>query len=305
LDQSGFSLLSRLWLKEADAAILAELDALPGLVKPEASLQELAIAFADSFLINGYPYASVFLDLNGEMNGQRSQELLALYRRFGYQPEALTQVGAPDHIGLVLGLLAHIPQPLHANVLSQYVLDWAPVLCLSIERQPEVHPFYRALAVYTRQELFRAMERVDLNAEPLSVSEPSAEAFRIELPLYDPGEELSLSEFIHYLLCPARSGVFFSRAHLGQWARKIGIPLAFGERYRLGISLFEAAGMADRMPEFLEWLLKEFDAWDAAYVTWVEEISVWALYAGEWRERIASARTLIEKARDAVLAKPL
>ena len=311
MDQRRFSLLSRLWLKEVDEATLAELEALPDLAGQVTSSKELAISYTEAFLLNVYPYASVFLDLNGEMNGLRSRELSALYVQSGYQPESLYEAGAPDHMGLVLGLLAHLPGSIHASVLSKYVLDWAPVLCLSIERQPSVHPFYRALAASTRRVLFQAFEGEDLAAQPPSASQRlladsgHVEDGWIELPLAEPGEELSLSQVIHYLLCPARSGIFLSRAQLGQLASRMGVPQAFGERYRLGISLFEAAGMVDQVPELLEQLLSELGAWDAAYVAWAEEFPVWGLFAGEWRERIATARILLEKARFSLQTTPL
>lgn len=310
MDQIGFSLLSRLWIKEADQATLAELKAAPCQFSQEASLQELAIAYTDLFLLNVYPYASVYLDLNAEMNGLRSIELSALYQQSGYQPDSLYEVGAPDHIGLVLGLLAQLPQSQRAGVLGKYVLDWAPVLCFSIERQPSIHPFYRALAECTRRELFQAFEGKDLTQgssipqERLAAPSQMDEGW-IELPLTGPDEELSLSQVIHYLLSPARSGMFLSRAQLGQWALELGIPLAFGERYRLGISLFEAAGIADAVPKLLDWLVLEVIRWDNAYMGWAEEFPAWRLFAGEWRERIATARNLLEKARVSLQNLPL
>lgn len=303
MDQTRFSLLSRLWMREADETTLAEVKALPCLSDQDASPQELAVAYTETFLLNVYPYASVYLDLNGEMNGLRSSELSALYMQSGYRPEHLYEAGAPDHIGLVLGLLAHLPRSQHASVLSKYVLDWAPVLCFSIERQPSVHPFYRALAACTRRELFQAFEGKALAAQSPSVSQRQltvtghADDEWIELPLVETDEEPSLSQVIHYLLCPARSGMFLSRAQLGQWARELGVPLAFGERYRLAASLFEAAGLVEAVPQLLDRLLLEIDAWDSAYGAWAQEFPVWSLFAGEWRERIAAARNLLEKAR--------
>lgn len=301
--QRRFSLLSRLWLKEADTVTLAEMEAFPDLNKQVTSLNELAVAYTDTFLLNVYPYASVFLDMNAEMNGLRSRELSALYSQSGYQPDSISEAGAPDHIGLVLGLLAQIPGSLHASVLSKYVLDWAPVLCFSVERQPGIHPFYRALASCTRRELFSAWKGEDISAQGPALSHHSLpvsgklEDDWSELPQSGLVDELTLSQIIHYLICPARCGIFLSRTRMGQWARGLGVPLAFGERYRLGISLFEAAGMVDQAPQLIEWLQLELGAWDAAYLAWCEEYPVWKLFAGEWRERIATAHNFLEKAR--------
>jgi TorA maturation chaperone TorD len=320
LDQKEISLLSRLWLQEADEAALAGLEAFPGLADlagQAATPAELAVAYTDLFLLNVYPYASVFLDPNGEMNGQRSREFSALYRQAGYEPETLAGAGAPDHLGLALGLWARLPPAQQAGVLGRYLLDWAPVLCLAIERQPSAHPFYRALAACTRRALFQAFRAEDLAAQllPLALDarqppdsvhpdDRDPEDGWVDLPLAGPEEETSLSQVVGFLLCPARSGIFLSRARLGLWARRLGMPLAFGERRRLAISLFEAAGMVDRVAELLECLQAELDAWDAAHIAWAREYSVWGPFAGEWRERIAAARSLLAEAQRTVQADP-
>jgi TorA maturation chaperone TorD len=328
LDRKKNSLLSRLWLNEADEETLAQLDAVPDLKANASERKELAVAYADAFLLNVYPYASVFLDLHGEMNGLRSRELSMLYVQHDYQPASLNEAGAPDHIGFALGLLERIPPQLLINILSQYVLDWAPVLCLAVERQPAIHPFYRAVALATRNELFRIFEGLELAGESRNDQQirsliagdggylPAVETaegnhldlkwrFEIELPLVDADEEKSLSQFVHSLLCPAQSGLFLSRAQLGYWASQLGVPLPFGERHRLGISLFEAAGMVERVPELLSWILAEADAWDAAYLDWAKENTIWTLFAGEWRERIATTRNLLVQAQRWLLAAPL
>ena len=303
MDQDRFSLLSRLWLKEADDATLVEVEKLPCLADQAASSEALAAAYADIFLLNVYPYASVFLDPNGEMNGLRSRELSALFQQFGYQPVALFEVGAPDHIGLALGFLAQLEQTQRGRVLGEYILDWAPVLCFAIERQSNVHPFYRKLAACTRQELFQAFESSELAAQRAIVSQRTftekclIDDEAIELTLVESEEELSLSQVIQTLLTPARSGIFLSRAQLGRWALKLGIPLAFGERYRLGLSLFEAAGIAEAIPQLFDLLLVELGAWDSAYKTWTEQFPAWKLIGGKWRRRIASTQNFLEKAQ--------
>jgi TorA maturation chaperone TorD len=302
VDAEVFSLLSHLWLNEPDELTLRDVCALLGVEVNGIRPDELAVAYTDLFLLNVYPYASVFLDLHGEMNGVRSQEILALYQHFDYQPESLAQAGAPDHLGLLLGLLAYIPETERYAVLNEYLMDFTPVLCLSVERQPGVHPFYSLLAARSRQELFKALVEEKLTTTGQHFSLPGVPATWIELPLVEEDEELSLSGLVQNLLTPAFSGVFLSRNRLGQWARQLGVPLAFGERYRLGNSLFEAAGMVERLPELLAWLEQEVDAWDAAYAVWSEEAPDWAVFAAGWRQRTASARRLLEEARSSLRA---
>jgi TorA maturation chaperone TorD len=323
LDQYNYSLLSRLWLSEPDEATLTKALALPGMASIAATADELSVAYTDLFLLNVYPYASVFLNSNGEMNGVRSRELQALYLSFGYQPEDLYKVGAPDHIGLSLGLLAHIPQAMRSAVLSRYILDWVPVLCLAVERQPAVHPFYRALAVHTRQELFLDYVGKDRTEETHLPFQPSMLEDWIELPMVNEGEErqvnpvsvfqpstsddwidLPLAHVVQRLLSPDRSGVFLSRNQLGHWARRLEVPLAFGERNRLGISLFEAAGLVERVFELFEWILMEVRAWDASYIAWAEEYPAWLCFAGEWRERTTATIRFLEEAHETLNIRP-
>ncbi len=298
-----FSLLSALWLREPDAETLSRARQIPALAPDGAGLGELAVAYADLFLLNVYPYASVFLDPDGEMNGARAQEMRGVYEQFDYAPDALREVGAPDHIGLMLGLLA---QARHASrAILPYALDWAPVLCLAVEREPAAHSFYRALASETRRVLFAEIESPDLEprvrtsgqiAELQLESDPSALRAGLEFS----GEETSLRSIVHRLLCPARSGIFLSRARLGAWARDLGVPLPFGGRFDVGVSLFEVAGVVDSIARLVDWLMAEVEEWDAAFTAWSE--AGWGDYAIAWQARITRTARLLAEMRELLLS---
>jgi len=309
-----FSLLSALWLREADAETLSRTGQISALAPDGAGLGELATAYADLFLLNVYPYASVFLDPNGEMNGARAQEMRDVYEQYDYAPGALREVGAADHIGLMLGLLAHEGRDAHS--ILPYLLDWAPVLCLAVEREPAAHSFYRALASETRRVLFAEMGSPDLEprVRTLRLSGQASGHFaesELELELEsDPsalraglefsGEEISLRSIVHRLLCPARSGVFLSRARLGAWARDLGVPLPFGGRFDVGVSLFEAAGVVDSTARLVDWLMAEAEEWDAAFTAWSE--AGWGDYAIAWQARITRTARLLAEMRVLLLS---
>ena len=304
------SLLSALWLREPDAETLSRAREIPALALDGAEPGELAVAYTDLFLLNVYPYASVFLDPDGEMNGARAQEMQDVYEQYDYAPGALHEVGAPDHIGLMLELLAH--EGRDARSILPYLLDWEPALCLAVEREPAAHSFYRALASETRRVLFAEMGPPDL--EPrlrtsghFAESDPSTLRAGLELELEsDPSalraglefsrEEISLRSIVHRLLCPARSGVYLSRARLGAWARDLGVPLPFGGRFDVGVSLFEAAGVVDDTARLVDWLMAEVEEWDAAFTTWSE--ARWRDYAIEWQARIARTARLLAEMRE-------
>ncbi|MBI3362676.1 MAG: molecular chaperone TorD family protein, partial [Chloroflexi bacterium] len=105
LPPSPFSLLSSLWLHEPDAETLAR--ARSELDLPVAEPADLASAYADLFLLNVFPYGTVFTDPFGELNGPSAQNIAALYDSHGYHPPELSEVGAADHVGLCLGFVAH------------------------------------------------------------------------------------------------------------------------------------------------------------------------------------------------------
>ena len=175
----AFELLSHLWLHEPDADTIARAvdefgqtcevaktsqvfatdtiaRAVGELGLPAADPAELALAYADVFLLNVYPYGTAFADPSGELNGPEAQRIAALYETDGYCPPELNSVGAPDHLGLCLGFLAHLEEKrLRRDDFLSGFLEWAPVCCLAVEREPAAHLFYRALAALTRDVLLK------------------------------------------------------------------------------------------------------------------------------------------------------
>ncbi len=101
-----FDLLSSLWLHEPDSAAIARAASELGL--PTAEPGELALAYADLFLLNVYPYGTAYTDPDGELNAPEAHELATLFEAYGYCPSELNEVAAPDHLGLCLGFLSHV-----------------------------------------------------------------------------------------------------------------------------------------------------------------------------------------------------
>jgi TorA maturation chaperone TorD len=278
--------LFALWLREPEDKWIHRAHAELGL--PLAAPQELAVAYSDLFLLNVYPYAGIFLEANGELNGTRAQEMAALYEQYAYAPNELNAVGAADHIGLMLGFADAVGQ---ATVLP-YLMDWAPVLCLAVERAPTAHPFYQALAARTREFLLQQNRKLGAgDSGDVSFAFPLS---NLEF-LFADEEEWSTRAVVRYLLAPARSGIFLTRARLGLWTRALGAPVAFGDRVQLGTALLENAGGRNQIETVLDWLRAEVDAWDTAYAAWEQEYR-WK-YAVRWRERTQNTLRLLEELR--------
>lgn len=287
------SLLSRLWLAEPDAETLSRA-ADAGL--PRADIRALATAWADLFLLNVYPYGTAFTDISGELNGPAAASAARRYEAAGYRPPELLGAGAPDHVGLCLGFLAHLAsQGRESRQFFAWVLDWLPVCALAVERQPSVHPFYRETAAATREILL---------ASPAIASSPSDDLASGQDADAESEEETTLSTVVRFLLAPAACGLFLSRSRLGSLALEAGLRLPFGSRFDVARALFEAAGESGRLEPVLQALASETEAWDAAYAELARRHPSWESRAGAWRARIAATRKRLEQMRR-ILDSPL
>jgi hypothetical protein len=276
--------LSALWLREPEEELIRH--AHGALELPLAAQQELAVAYSELFLLNVYPYAGIFLEANGELNGARAQEMAALYEQYAYAPNELRAVGAADHIGLLLGFADAVGQ----DIVLPYLMDWAPVLCLAVERALTTHPFYQALAARTREFLLQANRKQGASgAAPLGLPFSNLQF------LFADEEEWSTRGVVRYLLAPARSGIFLTRARLGLWARALGVPVAFGDRVQLGAALLENAGALNQIETVFDWLRAEAEAWDAAYAAWQTQFA-WQ-HAHIWRARTQNTFRLLQEMR--------
>jgi TorA maturation chaperone TorD len=294
LNKPTLSLLSRLWLSEPDegALVLAREAGLSGVDDPSA----LTAAWTDLFLLNVYPYGTAFTDVSAELNGPAAAAAARRYAFAGYQPPELARTGAPDHVGLCLGFLAHLAAGGREDPeFLSWTLDWLPVCALAVERQPLAHPFYRDLAAATRNVLLAG---------------PSAPAGGIGdlLPVLDagpePDDELDLSRVVRFFLAPAACGLFLSRSRLGGLALEAGLRLPFGSRFDVARALFEAAGESGRVGPVLDALSAEVEGWDAAYAALARDHASWETRAGAWRRRLdATTERLAEMRR--ILGSPL
>ncbi len=275
-------LLPYLWLHEPDAGSIAE--AVRALGLPPAEPSELAAAYADTFLLNVPPYGALFTDDFGELNGPEAQRAAQVFKASGYRPPELSEVGAPDHLGLWLGWLTHG----HgsggeaANLIAD-LLAWAPVCCLSVGREPGVHRFYGALAAATREVLLadRRWQAV--------VGHPS---FAVSPGLSD-DDEVSLRDIVCFFLAPARCGVYLSRSRLGHLAKTMGLRLPFGSRFEVAEALFTSAGEAQQLEPLLGGLTAEVETWASEYQAWAIQFPAWRPSADVWLGRTAQAvRTL-------------
>jgi len=305
----NFELLSSVWLHEPNAETISR--AVKELNLPHADPDELASAYTDLFLLNVYPYGTVYTDPDGELNAPAAQQVADLFEAHHYHPPELNQVGAADHVGLCLGFLAFsadnhdivIPSPEGArnlfdtprdssrettaqNDMRALLLDWLPVCCLAVEREPSAHPFYRVLASRTGDLL--------LNAPRTNYQLP---IFDLQ-SLFSQDDEIRLRDIVRFFLAPARCGVFLSRSRLGQIGKQIGARLPFGSRFEVAESLFASAGEAEILDKLTSTLKDEVEAWANEYQSWVEKYPAWKPFGELWLSRTMNATRTLDGMRE-------
>jgi TorA maturation chaperone TorD len=280
-------LLASLWLHEPSSALIEQ--AACDLVLPPEPPARLAVAYTDLLLLNLPPYSTVFIDPSAELNGPSAALLARRYADHGYYPRALSDVAAPDHLGLVLDYLAHLEgkgaQAVLAAALAE-VLSWAPALCLAVQHEPAVHSFYAALADRTLLALLGRLEALAPHLPAclpvLSPPEPG--------PLPDPEGELRLRDLARFFLAPARCGRFLSRASLGRLALGLGFALPFGPRIELAEALLQSAGANRQLPPLLAALDHLFSHHAAAFASLAAAHPAYDPLAQPWLARLALSR---------------
>jgi TorA maturation chaperone TorD len=285
LEPSAVRLLARLWLHEPAAEDVERAVAELGL--PAAASAELALAYAEVFLLNVPPYGTVFIGDHGELNSPEAEWVAQLYEAHGYRPLELDEVAAPDHIGLCLGFLAEAGSAQVADFLP-WLRTWAPVTCLAVGHDPAAPPFYRDLAAVTLEALLAQPGPSRRGPRPPGTAGHTLFQWQGE-------DEVSLGAIVRYFLTPARCGLFLSRARLGALARELGIGLPFGSRFDVARQLFAACGGAGALPSLLGQLRAAIAPWSREYQACARRYPVWQTDAAEWQVRLTDAARLLDQ----------
>lgn len=186
-------------------------------------------AYAELFVFQLAPYASIYLGPEGWMGGEARERIAGFWRAVGRTPPA-----EPDHIGVLLGLYASLgeEQGLAAGpgaalaaearraLLHEHIAPWVFAYLDHVEEL--ALDGYRRWAELLREILVQEVEP----REPAAVLPAH---LRVAPGLADPRAEGGPA-FLDALLAPVRSGVILTRAALGKVARELGLGLRAGER---------------------------------------------------------------------------
>jgi nitrate reductase delta subunit len=228
-----------------------------------------ASEYTELFLLNLYPYASVYLSEDGMLGGGPADRVAGFWRAVGQSPPA-----EPDHLSALLGLYVSLDEAGEAEedraasllisnaadtLLHDHLLCWVPSYLRAVATLGS--PFYGGWAALLSEALQNAA--CDRAPAPESGANPHfAGLSRIGDPREQGGEA-----FLKGLLAPARCGFILSGTDLSRAARTLDVGSRIGERkFRLKALLSQDAEGT------LRWLLSEATQWAA----WHSSEGFWA-----------------------------
>ena len=230
------------------------------------------------FLLQAYPYASIYLGEEGMLGGEARDRIAGFWRAIGATPPL-----EPDHLAVMLALYAElrerelaesVPERRAARArarrtyLWEHLLTWLPAyLDKVLEIAP---PAYRIWARLLQQSLL-----VEAGEE---THQPDAPRWLAEAPgVPDPDCE-NAAAVLSGLLSPLRSGMVLTRADLVRAAETLHLGLRSGERRFMLEALMGQDPIAT-----LEWLRQEALAWAGRHEARTTDLpalgSVWATRA--------------------------
>lgn len=256
-----------------------------------------ASEYAEVFVFQLYPYASVYLGAEGMLGGEARERVAGFWRALGQTPPA-----EADHLAALLSLYARLVEleeregdaarregwrGARKALLWEHLLSW---LAAYLDKLSEIAPpFYRGWGELLMKALLAEVSSVGAqDALPAHLREAGG--------LADP-REFAVEEFLQTLLAPARSGMIVVRSDLARAARTLGLGARAGERKFTLKSLLgqDAAGV-------LGWLAGEADGWARrhhARRAALGEVAAW------WESKAAATAALLrELAAEAEEARP-
>jgi hypothetical protein len=239
------------------------------------------------FVLELYPYASVYLGAEGMMGGEVRDRIAGFWRALSAPPPP-----EPDHVSALLGLYASLkdaesrePDPArqllcrHARrtCLFEHLSSW--VFPFLGKAEAISAPFYAEWARMVRSSLeSEILELGRLDGLPVALGQAAS--------LADPREGGGTA-FLRGLLSPARSGIILTRWDLSRAAKDLGLGLRQGERrYILQAFLSQAVSQT------LDWLAREAGEWWVFHRNTRETLGAVSTF---WEKRASRTRVLVQE----------
>ncbi len=196
-----YSFLSRLLVEEVDENLLDKIKNTPELLelfpntkewepfntKTTKQLidEELNVDYTTVFILNAYPYESVFMNDEGHINPTPTNPTLQFYLENGYEIDLnKTRVLSPDHIAIELEFMITLIKEqltaysinniqeekkyldLQKKFMENHLLQWAPIYLLAARDMAET-PFYHDVCQTTLEFIMTDYEYILQQLEEL------------------------------------------------------------------------------------------------------------------------------------------
>ena len=232
---------------------------------------------SDLFLMQMYPFASVYLDTSGQLGGEARDRILGFWRAL-----AIETPDEADHLTVLLAYYARLKELSttetsdnrtrwdHARqaFLKEHILSWLPFFLDKLTTVTD--GFYaRWSQLLTDTLLAESADLVEKDDLPLHQREAT--------DLADPRTEGG-DEFLASLVAPIRSGLILVRKDFARAGSDLGLGVRKGERRYVLKAL-----LAQDPKATLDWLATEATLWSQRHadrIFWTGPIArFWALKA--------------------------
>jgi TorA maturation chaperone TorD len=244
--------------------------------------------YTELFIFQLYPYASVYLGVEGMMGGEARDAVAGFWRALGQMPPA-----EADHLAVMLALYARLAEleteesetlrsagwrRARKAFLWEHLLSWLPLYLNKLAQIAT--PFYGK---------WGELLLTALLAEAAALGQQESLPLHLrETPgLIDPRNDERVEEFRQSILTPARFGGILTRADLTRAARQLGVGLRMGERKFILQAMFaqDALGIFD-------WLMEEAALWQKFHQGNRETLGA---IGGAWEHRAEASSSLLEE----------
>ncbi len=247
-------------------------------------------AYHDLFLLQTYPFASVYLGPEGMMGGEAGDRVAGFWRALHMTPPT-----EPDHLCSLLALYVSLAEREAAEedeasralvasargaLLHEHVVSWVFPFLSKVRELGGV--FYGDWSTMLEEAI---LAEIRANSKPRSLPLHLREAPGIPDPRTDGGEA-----FLNGLLAPIRSGMIVTRGDLAGAARRLDLGLRMGERQYILKALFsQDAG------KVLEWFVDTAEGWAGRHEQQGSDLGeIAAFWEGRARATASLAAALLE-----------
>ena len=240
--------------------------------------------YAELFLFQLYPYASVYLGPEGMLGGEARDRVAGFWRAIEADPPS-----EPDHLAVLLALYAHLAAledqassdrekaalgSARAALLWEHLLSWLPIY---LDKLTELAPEpYRRWGEVLMTALEEEAQRTVL---------PEALPLHLRVTESVNKETDNGNDVLQAVLAPIRCGMIITRADLARAARQAALGLRAGERRFALDSL-----LAQDTPAMCRWFQDEAMTWVQRHqnrAAWLPAI------AGDWTSRAQRAADVL------------